>query len=215
MKGYKILLAIILLCNSARAQDTWEVTNVRAIPALNSTITLVLTAKAYGIMSPNSFDMVYYKTYMQADTFVLRPYYYKPVAGVGFPGDATIIDSISIPGIQSGANYICITPYEITDPDTASYPTTPNPPYHCMTMQEALSIPYTSAANTPIIYPNPASTHITLGKDVVAAYLYSSDGKLLMHSTQRYISLAHLPAGMYMIRLQTNTITITKKLLKE
>jgi hypothetical protein len=68
------------------------------------------------------------------------------------------------------------------------------------------------------VYPNPASTFITIKSEKIKEItLYSMDGKIVLEqatqsSTQTKIDLPYLPSGMYLLKVthEDNTIQFKK-----
>lgn len=74
--------------------------------------------------------------------------------------------------------------------------------------------------NTPdsqlTLYPNPASDHVTVSLDgLQRVEVLDLTGRTLVCQTSGTVSLATLPAGVYLLRLFTPTATIVKKIIKQ
>ncbi len=67
------------------------------------------------------------------------------------------------------------------------------------------------------IYPNPATTQITLQSDenVESVLIYNLQGELVQTSTQKNISIENLQAGLYLMTIKTSTGISQVKFVKE
>ncbi len=72
------------------------------------------------------------------------------------------------------------------------------------------------------MYPNPTNNFIILeskNSQVKSAFLYSKEGKLiteyLLKSNKTKIDLADLPSGIYFLKVETDTNSVTKKIIKQ
>jgi hypothetical protein len=62
---------------------------------------------------------------------------------------------------------------------------------------------YTTRAQTPVVYPNPASTTLHISAPRFAnAQLYSPNGRLMIESSQPVLHLAGIPSGNYFLVVQ-------------
>ena len=89
----------------------------------------------------------------------------------------------------------------------------------------ALTITWTPAVNTALgdvmmsnlyqVYPNPAATSIFVnGPDIQEIEIFNLAGTSVLKTTLHNLNLNTLPKGVYMIRINTETGTIMKKLIK-
>lgn len=217
MKHISAIFFLLLLGNIASAQNPWSVTEVDVNIVSSQAIELTLIAESDNMVAndPNSFSMKYYKTHKVNDTLYVQPYYYEGwLNGNQFPRTDTIHNLISIN--VADLKFICVKPYNIIDPDTNNIHPTPNPPNYCIDL-ETVSVPNTIADANISIYPNPASTFIDIKGAVQSLAIYTINGqrvKDVSYPHQR-ISIAELPTGMYIIKLQTDDGILRKKLIVE
>jgi hypothetical protein len=71
----------------------------------------------------------------------------------------------------------------------------------------------TLAADAPRFYPNPASDVLTFANTEKAS-IYTVSGTLVGVYTEATISIAHLPAGIYVVKMQRGDHTRTARLVK-
>jgi hypothetical protein len=70
-----------------------------------------------------------------------------------------------------------------------------------------------------LIYPNPAQNKIFIDykeEGFVNISLYSIDGKCMLekvNTMDKELNVGHLPKGVYLLKMQTKTDVLTKKLL--
>ena len=72
------------------------------------------------------------------------------------------------------------------------------------------------------IYPNPVANFVTLetsNSAIKNVSLYSKEGKLIaeysINNTKTEIDLTNLSSGIYLLRIQTGTNSVTKKIIKQ
>ena len=66
------------------------------------------------------------------------------------------------------------------------------------------------------VFPNPATTQITIGGDVNRIELFDITGKCLMNTNNATLDISNLAAGLYMIRIIDNNNNInTQKIVKK
>lgn len=220
MKQIRLILFLLLLSTASLAQSTWRVTAVD--PMYNSTystLTLRITAET-DQMFASQFVMMYHKQYMQGDTLIVRPYYNELSVGSGVPQKQTIVTDLYV-GAYSPSGFfkhLCVTPYGAMGLDTNMYPPTQNPPNYCFDMKQVVSVPsLNNVDDFASVYPNPATNSITVNGEVHDLRIYNLSGALLQqeHLPTGAISIATLPAGVYVVRLQKGGEVTYQRLVKE
>ncbi|MFP4846556.1 T9SS type A sorting domain-containing protein [Winogradskyella sp. PE311] len=71
--------------------------------------------------------------------------------------------------------------------------------------------------NSISIYPNPSKNIVTINTklDINAVELYDITGKLIGKHQNNTLDISHLDSGIYLIKINVDNTTITKRLIKE
>jgi len=136
----------------------------------------------------------------------------------------TSIDQTFFPGLNAGGenddSYLLAEACGITAPTTATVVGFADNQYVMNVLGDLLSVEEFSLDNSISVFPNPTSDIITLDVSnritVNSLELYNIVGKQVIQTTNvSTLDLSQLSAGMYMLRVLTDSGILTKKIIRE